>query len=82
MFFLNYMAKSSIPIVPVMLCTFFAHAQYKTQLFCGCKGTDRRSVKASGYSMLASSGNNWPRGYKTFFMLSLAETKNYPADKC
>ena len=25
---------------------------------------------------------NWSRGYKTFFMLSSAETKIYPADKC
>ena len=24
----------------------------------------------------------WPRGYKTFFMLTSAETKIYPADKC
>ena len=24
----------------------------------------------------------WPRGYKTFFMLSSAETKIYPAHKC
>ena len=25
---------------------------------------------------------NWPRGYKTFFMLSSTETKIYPAHKC
>ena len=24
----------------------------------------------------------WPRGYKTFFMLSSAESKIYPAHKC
>ena len=24
----------------------------------------------------------WPRGYKSFFMLSSAETKIYPAHKC
>ena len=24
----------------------------------------------------------WPQGYKTFFMLSSAETKIYPAHKC
>ena len=25
---------------------------------------------------------NWPRGYKTFFMLNSAELEVYPANKC
>ena len=25
---------------------------------------------------------NWPRGYKTFFMLNSTEHENFPAHKC
>ena len=28
------------------------------------------------------SNMTWPKGYKTFFMLSSAQTKVYPAHKC
>ena len=31
---------------------------------------------------LAAMPENWPRGYKTFIMLSSAETKICPAYKC
>ena len=35
-----------------------------------------------GTDVSGSCCHTWPRGYKTFFMLSSAETKIYPAHKC
>ena len=40
------------------------------------------SHEAAHLSDLPENPEAWPRVYKTFFMLSSAETKIYPAHKC
>ena len=40
------------------------------------------SIKIYQDFLSVQVSKNWARGYKTFFMLSSAETKIYPAHKC
>ena len=50
-----------------------------TVILCSCYTladyTDRLGISEMFYE-------TWPRGYKTIFILSLAETESYPAHKC
>ena len=34
------------------------------------------------YGKIIVGGDNWPRGYKTFFMLNSTEHEIFPAHKC
>ena len=50
------------------------------KLYCETKATVEKELKEA--DTVAITTDSWPRGYKTFFMLSSAETKIYPAHKC
>ena len=61
-----------------LLFFFYCYFSYIQVLLEGCFNPLPSQHSILGHHRPA----NWPRGYKTFFMLNSAEHEIYPADKC